>query len=262
MPKLNRVAAHGNYKGYYTKRGNLLSDPRLQVLPPDLFRGKRVLDVGCNEGWVTCEIARDHGAKEVVGVDIDSELVSRAWRHRRHIWSLQAPPTSGNSTESDGNYFPECFTSLFGPVPIPAQMKSFPNNVSFYASDWANQGCATDQAGYNVVIAFSVSKWIHVHGGDEGLKLFFTRVRDVLRACATDTSPSIFILEAQPWAGYRSAMRKAGARDTQELQSKVTINPDDFSDILAELGFSQPRRAGVVGDGGFKRPVDIYELTR
>lgn len=118
---------------------------------------------------VLLEIARDHGAQEVIGVDIDSELVSRAWRHRRHTWSLQEPSTSGNPNQGDNNYFPECFTSLFGPVAIPAQkvsihthifpsdliviQRSFPSNVSFYASDWANQGCATDQAGYNVVVA-------------------------------------------------------------------------------------------------------------
>ena len=115
------------------------------------------------------EIARNHGAREVIGVDIDSELVSRAWRHRRHTWNLQAPPASKNSIKDDNAYFPECFTSLFGPVAIPSQMvstrmlsfilslnglqKSFPNNVSFCASDWADQGCVTDQAGYNVVVA-------------------------------------------------------------------------------------------------------------
>jgi 2-polyprenyl-3-methyl-5-hydroxy-6-metoxy-1,4-benzoquinol methylase len=40
---------------YYNKRP-FLFDERLAVLPADLFRGARVLDVGCNEGWVTCEI--------------------------------------------------------------------------------------------------------------------------------------------------------------------------------------------------------------
>ncbi|KAG8689698.1 hypothetical protein FRC08_010814 [Ceratobasidium sp. 394] len=275
MPKARRVAAHGNYKGYYTKRGNFSSDPRLHVLPPDIFSGKRVLDVGCNEGWVTCEIARDHAAQEVIGVDIDGELIGRAWRHRRDVWSLQAPPKTPSAKASNGStdpddaeidfpndtnnsYFPECFSSLFGPIPISTQNTSFPNNVSFYTSDWANQGCPADETGYDVIIAFSVSKWIHIHGGDEGLKSFFTRVRDVLRVRATDTSPGVFILEAQPWSGYHSAMRKAGIRSSKE--NKITINPEDFTTLLTKLGFSQPTRAGIVGEGGFKRPVDIYKL--
>ncbi|QRV81906.1 7SK snRNA methylphosphate capping enzyme [Ceratobasidium sp. AG-Ba] len=258
MPKSKRVAVHGNYKGQVTH-------PRLHVLPSGIFAGKCVLDVGCNEGWVTCEIARDYAAYEVIGVDIDAELVGRAWRHRRDIWSLQAPPKTvkNESNEPAGNgeteslhsnqaYFPECFSSLFGPIPISTRNTSFPNNVSFYASDWASQGCPADEVGYDVVIAFSVSKWIHIHGGDDGLKLFFSRVRDVLRK---RSSGGTFVLEAQPFSGYRSAIRKAGTRAKQ-----ITLSPDDFPALLAELGFSNPVRAGVVGEGGFKRPVDIYTL--
>jgi 2-polyprenyl-3-methyl-5-hydroxy-6-metoxy-1,4-benzoquinol methylase len=40
---------------YYSKRPSI-RDPRLALLPAEFFMGKRVLDVGCNEGWVTCEI--------------------------------------------------------------------------------------------------------------------------------------------------------------------------------------------------------------
>jgi hypothetical protein len=42
---------------YYTKRGyGDTGDPRLAVLPCNLFKEKRVLDIGCNEGVVTIEI--------------------------------------------------------------------------------------------------------------------------------------------------------------------------------------------------------------
>ena len=40
---------------YYTKRP-FVTDERLALLPLNFFQGARVLDVGCNEGWVTCEI--------------------------------------------------------------------------------------------------------------------------------------------------------------------------------------------------------------
>ncbi|CAE6524249.1 unnamed protein product [Rhizoctonia solani] len=273
MPQAERAAPYGNYKGYYTKRGNQTSDPRLKVLPSNLFKGKHVLDIGCNEGWVTCEIASCYGAQEVTGVDIDAELVSRAWRRRRDVWSLQPPrvplraPVDTLEEEDpnqpeNGAYFPECFSSLFGPVPIPSQHPAFPNNVSFHQCDWTNQGCAMDEQGYNLVVAFSVSKWIHVHGGDEGIKRFFLRVRDVLAICATQASPGIFVLEAQPWSGYRSAMRKANLHRPQEQKplESLKLNPSDFSGILSELGFSEPRCAGIIGEGGFKRPIEIYEL--
>lgn len=40
---------------YYSKRPSP-QDPRLALLPGDLFQDARVLDVGCNEGYVTCQI--------------------------------------------------------------------------------------------------------------------------------------------------------------------------------------------------------------
>ena len=52
---MSQVPIHGNYYGYYLKRP-FTADPRLALLADDLFTGRRVLDVGCNEGWVTCEI--------------------------------------------------------------------------------------------------------------------------------------------------------------------------------------------------------------
>ncbi|GAB1522288.1 hypothetical protein RhiTH_005402 [Rhizoctonia solani] len=278
-----RAAPYGNYKGYYKKRGNRTSDPRLKVLPPSIFKDKRVLDVGCNEGWVTCEIALCYEPQEVIGVDIDSELVGRAWRHRREVWSLQSPKASldkvpfsksrdeypENSKIEDATgqeerdaYFPECFPSLFGPVPIPSPSPTFPNNVSFHQNDWANMGCPADELGYDIVVAFSVSKWIHVHNGDEGIKRFFSRVKDVLSARTTRTSPGIFVLEAQPWSGYHNAMRKANLHRPKEQKplESLKLDPTQFSAVLAGLGFSVPKRAGIVGEGGFQRSIDIYEL--
>jgi hypothetical protein len=43
---------------YYSKRP-FASDPRLSALPKGLFHRTTVLDIGCNEGWVTCEIGSD-----------------------------------------------------------------------------------------------------------------------------------------------------------------------------------------------------------
>ena len=55
MTESNPVPIHGNYYGYYNKRPSI-TDSRLALLPPEIFSGKTVLDIGCNEGWVTCEI--------------------------------------------------------------------------------------------------------------------------------------------------------------------------------------------------------------
>lgn len=88
-------------------------DPRLSFFPPDLFKGKRVLDIGCNEGWLTVDIgefvlpiqghrltlalAQRLGPARVIGVDLDPDLVRAAWKRRRLIWSLQRPATQPKS---------------------------------------------------------------------------------------------------------------------------------------------------------------------
>jgi hypothetical protein len=52
-----------------------------------------------------------------------------------------------------------------------------------------------------LIIRFSLSKWIHLNSGDQGLKQFFLRVHSVLN------SGGSFVLEPQPWDSYAKARR-------------------------------------------------------
>jgi len=175
------IPIHGNYYGYYSKRP-FIADHRLALLSPTLLTGKRVLDVGCNEGWVTCEIAQSWGAQKVVGVDIDETLIRGAWRRRRSVWSLQSPDgiqTMAEDFDAGGyptnliretedldasttpRYFPASFEHSFGPLSIPpSELRGkhiFPHNVSFRAADWVNNEISEDREGYDVVIAWVAS---------------------------------------------------------------------------------------------------------
>ncbi|KAF8217752.1 Bin3-domain-containing protein [Mycena galopus ATCC 62051] len=258
------VPIHGNYHGYYAKRPSV-NDPRLELLPPSTFTGKRVLDIGCNEGWVSCEIAQSHGATRVVGVDIDDTLVRAAWRRRRTVWSAQGPPPEdetdivvGTSRKrrrvepiGESDYFPASCAHSHGPLPIPPSAPElFPHNISFRTADWVNDTIPEDEGGYDVVLAFSITKWIHLNGGDAALNTFFARVAAVL------PSGGQFAVEPQAWDTYRKAKRMdKRLRDTAQ---GLVLRPDDFPRLLARVGFGEPIRLGSVGEGGFHRPVDLY----
>ncbi|KAF7980246.1 hypothetical protein HWV62_38975 [Athelia sp. TMB] len=251
------------------------ADPRLALLSDDLFTGKRVLDVGCNEGWVTCEIAQSWGASHVLGVDIDEVLIRGAWRRRRVAWSLQAPediptvsegrPSKRARLESSAvpNYFPASFEHTYGPVSIPPYENTrkhiFPHNVSFRTADWVHEDVPEDQSGYDVVIAFSISKWIHLNGGDDAIAHFFRRVYDVLAV------RGVFVLETQPWDTYAKARKMdkacvfllrlsnafvdAPGQTLQENAKSLKLRPSDFEGILKDIGFGSAQKLGTTGEG-------------
>ncbi|KAF8838936.1 Bin3-domain-containing protein [Paxillus ammoniavirescens] len=268
---MDSTPVYGNYHGYYTKRPSI-RDPRLALLLPTFFTGKHVLDIGCNEGWVTCEIAQLWGARRVVGVDIDDALVRAAWKRRRSLWSLQflraKPPREAEDRktskrirlESDSefdddsfDYFPVSCEQSHGPLPIPGnttEEHAFPHNVTFRAVDWVTEDSTSDEPNYDVVLAFSITKWIHLNHGDDGIKKFFIRVYSNLK------QGGVFILEPQAWDTYGKARRMD--QRLKDNAKGLKVRPDGFSDILQGLGFGPPQHLGSPGEGGFHRPVDLY----
>lgn len=80
--KKRKLYPHGNYHNYYGYRalGSFDEDPRLRLLQAGWFRGRHVLDVGCNEGLVTLGVSAGFGCSRTTGVDIDGTLIKRAQR--------------------------------------------------------------------------------------------------------------------------------------------------------------------------------------
>lgn len=86
------AATTGSFKSYYVRRGGAgddesnkhkqrVDDTRLPVLQKFLealpFR-PNVLDIGCNDGTLTLQVAELSHVKQVTGLDLDKELVKRA----------------------------------------------------------------------------------------------------------------------------------------------------------------------------------------
>jgi len=152
------------------------------------------------------------------------------------------------------SYFPASCEHEFGSLPIPPFSNrgktTFPHNISFRTADWTTTPIPEDAEAYDVVIAFSLSKWIHLNSGDEGLKQFFHRVHSVLNPGGS------FVFEPQPWDSYAKARRM-----DQKLKDNfktLKLRPTDFESSLQEIGFSPAKHYGSIGEGGFHRPIDLY----
>ena len=79
IPPRHLAARHGNYHQYYAKfRAPTVPDERLSILPSEILRNARVIDLGCNAGKLTHEAIVHCGAAAAVGVDIDPWLVEQA----------------------------------------------------------------------------------------------------------------------------------------------------------------------------------------
>lgn len=135
---------------YYGYRNPDDEDDRLKVLAEriDLFYGKDVLDIGCNIGHVTFSVARDFGAKSVVGMDIDRKLINIARKNVQYYindtsQSSYLSPNyqfneyishSHNELNCDNSQsFPISLPLIYGPINLPGMTITgrFPYNVSF-----------------------------------------------------------------------------------------------------------------------------------
>ncbi|XP_075992334.1 putative RNA methyltransferase CG11342 [Anticarsia gemmatalis] len=165
---------HGNFINYYSFHDvkERLNNLHPQMFPTPVNNKLVCLDVGCNTGHLTnavydylkssytnCEI-------HILGVDIDSTLIERAKE------SNQNP----NITFHTCNIMDNDDRSL-----IQQFMDKF------------------ETQSFDITFCFSVTMWIHLNNGDEGLLDFLKYIRAISRT---------IIIEPQPWKCYRNAQRR------------------------------------------------------
>ncbi|XP_027342794.1 probable RNA methyltransferase At5g51130 isoform X2 [Abrus precatorius] len=208
--KRKQAFPYGNYKSYYGYRigQGVDEDPRLKVLRKDWFEGKECLDIGCNNGIITIQIAQKFCCRSILGIDIDSDRVEDAHWNLRKTVRLKS---SGNKhvktselqdkdhTADSGN---RAVLSNVDTKEISTEHSSLVqidlfNIVSFKRENFV-QSRHPPGKHYDTILCLSVTKWIHLNWGDDGLLTLFSEIWKLLRP------GGILVLEPQPWKSYES----------------------------------------------------------
>eukprot|EP01116_Phalansterium_solitarium_P017717 TRINITY_DN4437_c0_g2_i2.p1 TRINITY_DN4437_c0_g2~~TRINITY_DN4437_c0_g2_i2.p1 ORF type:complete len:234 (+),score=71.82 TRINITY_DN4437_c0_g2_i2:87-788(+) len=226
-------APHGNFHRYYNfnpveERLSRLRDAfntDNAALDP-LSSPLAVLDVGCNQGDLTVRLhdflnERCPGGVRTLGVDLDTVLIQRA-----------------------------------------AELHSRADEVSFEALDvMVDSAMATMTAflrklgkdRFDLVTCFSITMWIHLNYGDDGLFKFLRRVASLARN---------LIIEPQPWSCYRSAQqrhRKLGLPPHplfSALSVRTDVEPRIIEFVTKECGMTKHL---VLGETKWKRTLIWYK---
>ena len=176
----------------------------------------KILDIGCNTGQVTATLA-SLSDRRVIGVDIDEELILAAY--------------ANHGCKHPNVYF-DCANFLSVGLDVNGKIAeigaqgsalSRGSNIPFCNYEWRADS-------FDMIVAFSVTKWIHFQYGDIGIKRFFANIMLKLRP------GGIFVLEAQPWKSYKK--KKDLTTDIAQTVANIKLHPGKFKEYcVGELGF-------------------------
>ncbi|EAT45165.1 AAEL003540-PA [Aedes aegypti] len=179
--------------------------------------------------------------------------------HNHHHNHQRKDPRKGNS-----EFYPISFPLSLGNLgskacllEMGAKDHKFPNNVIFKTMNYVLKDESLinyDTQQYDLILCLSVTKWIHLNFGDNGLKMAFKRMFNHLRPGGK------LILEAQNWASYKK--KKKLTDTTCENYKNIEFFPNKFHDYLLspEIGFSHSYPLGIPRhlSKGFRRPIQLY----
>ncbi|XP_032666316.1 probable RNA methyltransferase CG11342 isoform X3 [Odontomachus brunneus] len=226
------ASKHGNFMNYYQFHP---AEERVRQLPHGVWRVAHParkyagLDVGCNAGDLTYVLydflekamSQDQPEISLLGMDLDSILIERA-----------------------------------------RERNSQPDRMAFECLDFLSEDCGETLTSYlyrlgkrrfDVVFCFSITMWIHLNHGDDGLEKFLQR------ACAF---AEMIVIEPQPWRCYRNAsrrLRRAKSEDFPLLKGlKYTGDPAKHIENIV-MRLCDFRKVAITESNEWGRKLLIYE---
>ncbi|OIW08920.1 hypothetical protein TanjilG_05896 [Lupinus angustifolius] len=225
---------YGNMKDYYTHRNGESEDPRLNALKEEWFKGRNCLDIGCSSGILTINIAEKFNCQSMLGIDIDPDRVKDANLNlRKTVESISAENKTSlefcklsflanvlvQVEETDLNLDKivesESAENLEQGIDASSNDEEIPTRylsdiVSFKQEDFLENEYDPLEQHYDTILCLSVTVWIHLNWGDDGIKTLFQKIWNMLLPTA--------IMNYQ----------------------NIKIRPNKFVEILLEeIGFSE-----------------------
>ncbi|ERL89148.1 probable RNA methyltransferase CG11342 [Dendroctonus ponderosae] len=205
----------GNFINYYQFHP---PDERISMLAPEIwssaFKADRgcALDVGCNSGDLTVAL-KDFLTNvvdtpiSILGVDVDPVLIRRACEK-----------------QSPRNLTFKCLDIMSDTGDIFTDFLKPRNRTRF-----------------DIVFCFSITMWIHLNHGDDGLRKFLAKVASL---------SDFLVIEPQPWKCYRTAVKrlklgKAEFPNFKALQLRNNVESEIETFIVDKCGLEKVGESGL-----------------
>ncbi|XP_075635605.1 putative RNA methyltransferase At5g51130 [Castanea sativa] len=261
--KRKPVFVFGNYKNYYGYRigQDLQEDPRLNVFKKELFEDKECLDIGCNSGIITILIAKKFRCRSILGIDIDSDRIEdanwhlkkfeRAGKTHAKASTLEVSRSANGSEQSVAASPNEEMMEISRDC--PSTETNLFHMVSFQQENFVQSRCPPEKK-YDTILCLSVTKWVHLNWGDDGLITLFSKIWRLLRP------GGVLVLEPQPWKSYEN--NRLVSETTAMNYRSILFRPAKFQEILLDkIGFRKVEDITSHLSGskaGFNRPILVF----
>ena len=184
-------------------------------------------------------------------------------------WEIREPQVKRNTWGKPDDDIPISLLRTRGPSPYIAKpwvisqdlrvavddelpvIFQFPFNVEFRAE---NILTFDENVHADVIFLFSVTKWVHLNGGDEAIKMLFAKIKSLLKL------GGFLFLEAEDWKGYK--LKKNTTMEIRRNFESIKFRPSQFGDYLVEtLGFTRhPSVLAFRPVHGFSQPILVFSL--
>lgn len=188
---------------------------------------------------------------QVLGVDIDRSLISKAWtyyaKEKKNLHFKAVNFMEGFDAEK----FLDAGDSQKDGKDGQADSST---KVTKDDTDKKKEDISNIPTHFDLIFAFSITKWIHYQYHDAGVKYFLKKITSKLNP------KGYFILEPQPWKSYKK--KNHLTEEIKKTVAGIKFHPGQFQKFLIEeCGMEFVKKLtpeGDLGNQGFDREILLF----